>query len=157
MLTQLELDSKTPLYADCNPEEPLLKEMLNLLQMNGRHKWRDASLDENLTFWLDLLPKGNMYPSSIEEAKKIMCPLDLPHDKYHTYINDCILYQNEVADRTICLVCKAARYKDGKKYSQKVVWYFPLIPHLQRYLVDRKKAKLMHWQWKGRRQMMEMI
>ena len=74
-----------------------------------------------------------------------MCPLDLPHEKYHACINDCIIYRNEHADKTKCLVCDADRYKKGKKAPRKVVWYFPLIPRLQRYFADRKEAKLMHW------------
>ena len=44
-----------------------------------------------------------------------------------------------------CPVCNAARYKTGKKAPRKVVWYFPLIPRLQRYFADRKEAKRMRW------------
>ena len=43
----------------------------------------DSSFDEMLTFWQEKLPKGNKCPITIEEAKKIMCPLDLRHEKYH--------------------------------------------------------------------------
>jgi len=35
--------------------------------------------------------------------------------------------------------------KAGKKAPQKVVSYFPITPHLQRYFVDPKEAKLMRW------------
>ena len=44
-------------------------------------------------------PEGNKCASSLHEAKKIVCPLDLPHTKYHTCIRDCIIYRNEHADR----------------------------------------------------------
>ena len=88
-----------------------------------------------------------MCPSSIEEAKKIVCPLDFPHIRYHACINDCIIHRKENTEKTICPKCNASRYKkDGKtKTPQKVVWYFPLIPRLQRYFVDRKEAELMRW------------
>ena len=73
-----------------------------------------------------------------------MCPLDLPHTKYHACVRDCIIYRNEHADETTCPVCGADRYKRGtKKAPRKVVWYFPLIPCLQRYFMDPKEAKLM--------------
>jgi hypothetical protein len=74
-----------------------------------------------MQFWHNLLPEGNTCPSSIKEAKKIGCPFDLPHVKYHACINDYIIYQGEHAAKTACPVCSAARYKKGKKAPQKVV------------------------------------
>jgi hypothetical protein len=145
-LAQLELDSKTPLYAGCDPKETRLNIALNLLQTKARYKWSDVSLNAHLKYLHELLPEKNMCPTSIEEAKKIVCPLDLPHVKYHACINDCIIYWNEDVDKTICRVCKAERYKTTRKKSpRKVVWYFPLIPHLQRYFADPKEGKLKRW------------
>ena len=75
-----------------------------------------------------------------------MCPLDLPHVRYHACINDCVIYRKEHAEKTSCPVCNASRYKKaGKKCPQKVVWYLPITPRLQRYFVDPKEAKLMRW------------
>ena len=142
-LAQLELDSKTPLYAGCDPKETRLNFTLNLLQTKAKHKWNDASLNEHLKYLQELLPEGNVCPTSIEEAKKIVCPLDLPHVKYHACINDCIIYRDEDADKTTCPVYDAARYKKGKKAPRKVVWYFPITPRLQRYFANPKEAKLM--------------
>ena len=115
------------------------------MEMKARHKWTDASFDESMEFWHDRLPKGNTCPTSIEEAKKIVCPLDLPHVRYHACINDCIIYRGEDAERTTCPVCSQERYKKGKKAPRKVVWYFPITPRLQRYFVEPKEAKLMRW------------
>ena len=43
-------------------------------------------------------------------------------------------------------MCNASQYKKaGKKAPQIVVWYFPITPHLQRYFIDPKEAKLMRW------------
>jgi hypothetical protein len=65
--------------------------------------------------------------------------------KYHTCINDCFIYRDDYPANTKCLVCNADRYKNGKKSPRKVVWYFPLIPHLQQYFTDCKEEKLMRW------------
>ncbi len=136
----------TPLYPGCRPEDTRLSVMLKALEMKAEHKWTDVSFNANMEYWHDRLPKGNTLPTSIEEAKKIVCPLDLPHIKYHACINDCALYRNEYADRTTCPVCVQGRYKRGnKKVPQKVVWYFPITPRLQRYFADPKEAKLMRW------------
>ena len=74
-----------------------------------------------------------------------MCPLDLPHVKYHVCMNNCIIYRDEHAKSTICPVCGVTRYKKRKKAPRKSVWYFPITPRLQRYFVDPKVAKLLRW------------
>jgi hypothetical protein len=85
-------------------------------------------------------------PRSTEEAKKVVCPLDLPHVKYDACINDCALYRDEYKELTTCPVCSQSQYKRGnRKVPQKVVWYFPITPRLKRYFVDPKEAKLMQW------------
>jgi len=146
-LEQLEVDSKTPLYDGCAPEVTRLSFTLELLKMKAKNKWSDKSLDDHLKYLnKKVLPPGNLCPTSVDEAKKIVCPLDLPHIRYHACINDCIIYRNENAEKTSCPVCNADRYKKaGKKSPQKVVWYFPIIPRLQRYFVDPKEAELMRW------------
>ncbi|KAK1663854.1 hypothetical protein QYE76_052013 [Lolium multiflorum] len=114
--------------------------------MKAKHGWTDTSVDDILEYVKDLLPAGNTCPGSLAEAKRITCPLDLPHEKYHACINDCIMYRKEHVDKTKCPVCDAERYKKGKKKApRKVVWYFPLAPRLQRFYADRKEAKLMRW------------
>jgi len=129
-LEQLEPDSNTPLYdSGRGLEESRLRVALDVLQMKAKHGWTDTSVDDILEYLKDLLPAGNTCPGSLAEAKRITCPLDLPHEKYHACINDCIMYRKEHVDKTKCPVCDAERYKKGKKKApQKVVWYFPLAP-----------------------------
>ncbi|KAK1692050.1 hypothetical protein QYE76_008747 [Lolium multiflorum] len=146
-LEQLEIDSNTPLYdSGRGLGESRLRVALDVLQMKAKHGWTDTSIDDILEYVKDLLPAGNTCPGSLAEAKRITCPLDLPHEKYHACINDCIMYRKEHMDKTKCPVCEAERYKKGKKKApRKVVWYFPLAPRLQRFYADRKEAKLMRW------------
>ena len=114
-MAQLEIDAVTPLYEGCASKDTHLNVMLKTLQMKTKHGWTDASYDESMAFWHDRLPKGNKCPTSIEEAKKVVCPLDLPHVRYHACINDCIIYRGEDTDRAICPVCDITRYKQGNK------------------------------------------
>ena len=145
-LAQLEKDADTPLYRGCRAQDTRLKTTLAAMEMKVRHKMTDACFDEHMEFWSDRLPEGNTLPTSIEEAKKVVCPLDLPHVRYHACINDCIIYRGEDAERTTCPVCGQERYKRGtKKAPRKVVWYFPITPRLQRYFVEPHDAKLMRW------------
>ena len=96
-LAQIEIDEMTPLYPGCRPEDTRLNVMLKGLEMKVEHKWTDVSFNANMEFWHDRLAEGNTLPRSIDEAKKIVCPLDLPHVKYQAYINDCALYRDEYA------------------------------------------------------------
>ncbi|KAK1648778.1 hypothetical protein QYE76_066583 [Lolium multiflorum] len=94
--------------------------------MKVKHGWTDTSVDDILEYVKDLLPAGNTCPGSLAEAKRITCPLDLPHEKYHACINDYIMYRKEHVDKTKCPVCDVERYKKGKKKApRKVVWYPP--------------------------------
>nr|XP_051202093.1 uncharacterized protein LOC127315663 [Lolium perenne] len=145
-LAQMEVDGMTPLYPGCRPEDTRLSVTLECLEMKAEHKWTDNSFSDNMKSWHARLPKDNTLPTSIDEAKKVVCPLDLLHVKYHACINDCALFRNEYKDRTTCPVCGQGRYKRGnKKVPLKVVWYFPITPRLHRYFVDPKEAKLMQW------------
>ena len=58
-------------------EDTRLKVTLMALEMKVKHKMTDACFDENMSFWDERLPEGNKCPTSFEEAKKIMCPMDL--------------------------------------------------------------------------------
>jgi hypothetical protein len=143
-LEQMEKDGKTLLYPGCRPGDTRLNVTLKALEMKVQHKWTDVSFNDNLEYWHEKLPEGNTLPRSTEEAKKAMCPLDLPHVKYDTCINDCALYRDEYKELTICPVCGQSRYKRGnRKVPRKVVWYFPITPRLKRYFVDPKEVKLM--------------
>lgn len=82
-LAQLEIDTKTPLHEGCNPEKKRLHITLKLLDIKARFKSTDASLDATLKYLHKVLPKGNFLPRSVDEAKKILCPIDLPHVRYH--------------------------------------------------------------------------
>ncbi|KAK1642273.1 hypothetical protein QYE76_060078 [Lolium multiflorum] len=146
-LDQLEVDSRTPLYdAARGTEESRLRYALDIMEMKAKHKWTDTSVDELFGYLKIHFPKDNTCAGSLQEAKKIVCPLDLPHQKYHACISDCVIYRNEHANLDTCPQCGESRYKRGtKKSPRKVVWYFPLTPRLQRYFVDPKEAKLMRW------------
>src|SRR3954464_1040193 len=101
------------------------------MELKAKHKWTDERYNDNLAFWHDRLPKDNTCPTSIAEAKKFMCPRDLPHDKYHVCLNDCIIYRGEDPEKTTCPVRGVSQYKRGNKVLRKVVWYFPITARLQ--------------------------
>jgi hypothetical protein len=106
----------------------------------------DKGFNELLQFLNNLLPKANVLPRSMYQAKKIVCPLGLEVEKIHAYWNDCMLFCNEDAMLEECHVCGISQYnrndknideddirenKKVKRVPTKVAWYFPIISHLR--------------------------
>jgi hypothetical protein len=106
-----------------------------------------------------MLSKDNKLPTSMYEAKKIVCPLGLDVQKIHACPNDCILYHGkEYENLNACPICSSLRYKirrddpgdvEGehpkKRVPSKVMWYAPIIPRLKHLFRNKEHAKLLHW------------
>ena len=120
-LAQLETDAKTRLYEGFDPEHTCLHVTLKLLDIKARFKSTDASLDATLEYLHKVLSRGNLLPHGVDEAKKIVCSLDLPHVRYHACINDCILYMNYYENKTECPTCNYPQYTPANKAPRKVV------------------------------------
>ena len=75
-------------------------------------QWSDKSVDANLEYLHGILPKGNTCPKKCHEAKKVVCPFDLPHERYHVCINDCYIFRKEDEEK---INVKCARSLDTRK------------------------------------------
>ena len=115
---QLEVDSRTQLYDGCDPEVTRLSFTLELLKTKAKNKWIDKSLDEHLKYLHNkVLPAGNLCPTSVEEAKKIVCPFDFPHIRYHTCINGCIIYRGGARGKNQLSSVQCFSIQEGMKES----------------------------------------
>ena len=105
-----------------------------------------------------MLPKDNELPTTMYEAKQLVCPLGLEVQKIHACSNNCILYRGEYENLDACPVCSALHYKirkddprdvEGeprrKRVPVKVMWYLPIIPRLKHLFRNKDNAKLMRW------------
>ena len=61
-----------------------------------------------LGLFKEILLEDNVLPRSTNEAKKIVCTLELEVEKIHACVNDCILYRGEYEDFHACPTCKHA-------------------------------------------------
>ena len=147
-------DSRTPLYPGCKEVHTKLHTVLTLLQLKASNGWSDKSFTELLRLLTDVLPDGNVLPSTTYQAKQVVCPLGLEVEKIHACPNDCMLYRKESKDHRSCVVCKASRFKRGgdantnsvkNRPPAKVVWYFPIIPRLKRLFANGRNAELLRW------------
>ena len=98
-------------------------------------------------------------PSTMYEAKQLVCPLGLELQKIHACPNDCILYRgDEYENLDACPICGDLRYKirkddprdveverPRKRVPAKLMWYSPIIPNLKCLFRNKENAKLMQW------------
>ncbi|GKB36158.1 putative transposon, En/Spm-like protein, partial [Tanacetum coccineum] len=70
------------------------------------------------------------------------------YKKIHVCINNCLLYWKDDKDLTVCRTCGISRWKVDKVYENipaKVMWYFPIIPRLQRLFKIQIISEDLRW------------
>ncbi|KAK9049104.1 hypothetical protein SSX86_031930 [Deinandra increscens subsp. villosa] len=155
-LQHLFNDAEKPLYIGC-VNFSKLSAVLKLFNLKAKHGWSDKSFTDLLVLLHDMLPEDNELPISLYQAKKMMCPMGLEVERIHACPNDCMLYRKELKDKHTCVTCGASRYKRKTETDQfdddvtkngppaKLLWYFPIIPRLNRLFSNEKEAKLLRW------------
>ncbi|GJX35864.1 putative transposase-associated domain-containing protein [Tanacetum coccineum] len=115
---ELLLDAEKPLYEGC-PDFTKLSAIVKLLNLN---------------------------------AKKVMKLMGSGYKKIHVCINNCLLYWMDDKDLTACRTCGISRWKvDNKTHKvyknipAMVMWYFPIIPRLQRLFKIRSISEDLRW------------
>ncbi|GJU59619.1 putative transposase-associated domain-containing protein [Tanacetum coccineum] len=74
------------------------------------------------------------------------------YKKIHVCINNCLLYWKNDKDLTACRTCGTSRWKVDNKTKKvyenipaKVMWYFPIIPRLQRLFKIESISEDLRW------------
>ena len=105
-------DHRKLLYPTTEEGHKKLGTTLELLQWKAKNGTSDKTFGQLLKIIKKMLPKGNKLPTTMYEAKQVVCPLGLEIQKIHACPNDCILYRGEEYENLdACPVCKASRYK----------------------------------------------
>ncbi|GJR38518.1 putative transposase-associated domain-containing protein [Tanacetum coccineum] len=108
---ELLLDAEKPLYKGC-PDFTKLSAIVKLLNLKGKYGVCDKFFTELLGLVKKMLPAGNEMVEKTYQAKKIMRMMGSGYKKIHKVDNKTRkVYENILA---------------------KVMWYFPIIPRLQR-------------------------
>ena len=144
----LEESSNTPLFAGSRLSS--LSATIILLQSCRTHKCTSAFVTELFTILKNsVLPEINTIPPSEYAATKLLRKLGLEHVDIDVCPNGCMLYRGEDEEKDMCTkpTCRAARFRrvGTRRVAQKVLRFFPLIPHLQRIYSTPKRAALQTW------------
>jgi hypothetical protein len=97
-LPTIDADSKIELYQGCKKKYSKLSATLALLRFKVANGLSNKGFTEMLGLFKEILPEDNVLPRSMNEAKKIVYPLELEVQKIHACVNDCILYHGEYKD-----------------------------------------------------------
>lgn len=122
--------TKTPLYdgSKCTLMDALVKYLYWFSDHPGISK---EALSNMLSLQHDILPPGNMLPSSYDKALKLVEPLLIQPVIFHACQNDCIIYRKEHAHFNTCPKCGEPRYtKPGVAVKRFI--YLPIGPRLVR-------------------------
>ncbi|XP_004289416.1 PREDICTED: uncharacterized protein LOC101293241 [Fragaria vesca subsp. vesca] len=106
-------------------------------------------------------PMCEKLPTTQNGAKNIVKDLGLHYEKIEACKNDCVIYNNKLAEAETCPKCKLSRWKpqrttmkENRKKIKKIPWkilrYFPLTPRLQRLFMSSKTAQAMIWHFEDR-------
>ncbi|XP_074359980.1 uncharacterized protein LOC141700105 [Apium graveolens] len=143
-------DAEQPLFegSECTKLESVLK----LHNWKARFGVSDKAFTDLLQSIGSILPKDNLLPSNMYEAKKTLTDLGLEYIKFHACPNDCVLYRGPILESSSeCPKCHLSRWKVGKdgqvrvNVPAKVMWYFPIIPRFKRMFKSSSTAELMSW------------
>ncbi|GJY49972.1 putative reverse transcriptase domain-containing protein [Tanacetum coccineum] len=148
---ELLLDAEKPLYKGC-PDFTKLSAIVKLLNLKGKYGAYDKFFTELLGLLKKMLPAGNEMVEKTYQAKKLMRMMGSGYKKIHVCSNNCILYWKDNKELTVCPTCGISRWKvDNKTHKvyenipAKVMWYFPIIPRLQRLFKLESISEDLRW------------
>ena len=107
---KIEEDVKRELHIGCT-NYSILKFVIEMLNVKVMTNLNNKGLDMMLELLTKVLPKGNLVPRSIYEAKKILHDLGMSYEHINACKNDCALFWKENENLDECPVCEVPRYK----------------------------------------------
>ena len=108
--------------------------------------------NKKMQLFKEALPEDNIVLDSYYQTKKLVRSLGFPKDeKIDYYESGCMLYQGDDEHLASCKFCGHNRYKrrvsslKRKSIPYKKMYYFPLIPRLQRLYASHATIANMRW------------
>ena len=89
----------------------------------------------------EVLPRGNILPSSFADAMKLVEPFLIQPILFHACPNDCLIFRNEYAHLQVCPVCGASRYTKQGTPARRFT-YLPVGPRLVRLFGTKNLAEI---------------
>jgi hypothetical protein len=152
LLYKMMDSTKIPLHENTTVSQ--LDDIGRLLGVKSELNISRAGFNRLLVIVGSLLPKGHSLPTSMYESTTLFKALKMPYEKIDASVNGCVLFRMEHTEATHCPKCKSLRLEevpagDGQMketdIAQKIIWYLPFVPRIQRLYISEKTAKQMTW------------
>ena len=144
-------DAETPLYSNCLNFSKV-SAIMGLYRIKVKSGMSENYFDQLLKMVHDMLPEGNVLPTSMDAMKKFLKTFGFGYDNIHACKNDCILYRKEYADLSSCPRCSASRWELDKHTGEekkgipgKVLGYFPIKDRFRRMFRSKRMAQDLRW------------
>ena len=129
--------AQSPLYDGCENFSQL-STSLHALSLKNDHNLSESCFNHWVEFMSDTMPNDNHMLRNFYQSKKSVAQLGLGCVKIDCCLNGCMLYYKDDDNLESCRYCGEQRYKciikrgNMRKRAFKKMWYFPLVPRLQR-------------------------
>ncbi|CAM8944461.1 unnamed protein product [Rhodiola kirilowii] len=143
---RLLAEAQAPIYM--GNENTILDTIFKAMRVKVDNGWSNKNFNDHLKITKDLLPRGNNYPGSYRDVKRLLKDMGIGYEIIHAWEYSCVLYYKRYKNFEHCPVCEEPKYLhiDGNsKIPKKVVRFFPLTPRLQRLYMSPHMAKEMRW------------
>ena len=130
-----------------------LSAVARFLNIKSEYHLPERCYDSLLEFMKEALPQRNTLPENFYDTKKMVEGLGLPVEKIDCCERGCMIYWGVERALKCCKLCGHPRYKSRRRESTKHkgdvpykrMYYFPLIPRLQRLYASKATARDMRW------------
>lgn len=143
--------AQAPLYHGCESYSEL-SAAIQALSIKSDFNNSQNCFNKWVEFMGKALPNDNRMPKNYYRAKKSVEKLGLGCIKIHCCPNGCMIYYYpEDKNLRNCKICGENRYKSVTRNGKirdvplKKMWYFPIIPRLQRLYSSMQTASQMRW------------
>jgi hypothetical protein len=152
--------AKIELYPSCK-EASKVSFIARIYQIKCMCGLSNTAMEQILSLFRLVLPERHCLLDSLDKVRKVVQDLGLDYQKIHARVNDYVLFRGVYADMDNCPTCKFSRWKftdseqgtgvvvadvaKKKWLSCKILWYFPLIPLLQRLFMNEEISTYMRW------------
>lgn len=132
-----------------------LSYVVRLMSLKAEYHWPERCYDRVTELIKEGFPSDdNLLPSSFYSTKRLLRGIGLPVQKIDCCPNSCMIFWRQDSELDNCRYCGESRFQDQnvdsttrkkKQVAMTKMYYFPLIPRVQRLYASNATAAEMRW------------
>jgi hypothetical protein len=139
-------------------EVTLLAFITQLMVIKSKNFFSNNCYSNLMKLISDILLKPHKVPKDMYQSKKMMSALCLKYEKIDVFLDNCMRFWKEHANKKKCIECGQSRFievvtQDSDKVmtevAQKQLRYFPITSRLKWLFISKRNARHMRWHKEG--------